>query len=274
MHPLTGHWVTSFYSVEKKCVYVYDSLQSPEQYHEVKKQISVIYSEYHAANLKYVSVQQQNQQPVCGVMAIAFAVSIYFDKNPEYIRFDLTMLHTHLRNCLLSGTVAMYPVIQCVSLPEVNSPTNINLEKRHSERINRRLAQVSTWTPLLDKYFSSQTSLSSRAAARQRKVQNKRTNEENKINKTSDKLRKQNQQSARGKMQVEMEKQSNRKRMQNYRSNRSKEKVESDREKNRQGINTLRKNKILDATEADKQHNRKHMRLVRCQRSPTTKRQI
>ena len=72
IHPLQGHWVTSYYNVNIRRLYVYDSLQSNNHYLQVKEQIRLIHGDEIADNFKYVSVNQQNNMPICGVLALGY----------------------------------------------------------------------------------------------------------------------------------------------------------------------------------------------------------
>lgn len=96
IHPLTGHWVTSIYRANTGTVYVYDSMHTESHFNEIHKHISVLYGKDLASSHQYVPVQQQNYQPICGPMALAFATSLYFGTDPATKLYDLPKLRkTH-----------------------------------------------------------------------------------------------------------------------------------------------------------------------------------
>ena len=86
IHPLEGHWVTSFYN--KKDVFVYDSLQTNSHFCQIRKQIGKIHGEFYSLSFKYKHVQQQNYLPVCGVFARTFAVSLTLGMDPSDLQYD------------------------------------------------------------------------------------------------------------------------------------------------------------------------------------------
>ena len=45
----------------------------------------------------------------CGVYAIAFAVSLAFDKEPAHLHYDKSKMRTHLMNCINSGILTEFP---------------------------------------------------------------------------------------------------------------------------------------------------------------------
>ena len=141
IHPLTGHWVTSYYDVYTKQVTVYDSLLKDSHCAEVKTQIKLIYGEEIASNIRYGNVTQQNVLPVYGVFAIAFATSLYFGKDPETVKYILKA-RNHLKSCLVSGLIQPVPSKQSQSQLPQNKKCQTQFHQEHD---------------LLDSYFMDQT---------------------------------------------------------------------------------------------------------------------
>ena len=111
IHPLSGHWVTSFYDSVLKQLFVYDSLHSLYHQKEVELQLRQIYSSEIVNSFNYVKVTQQSAEPIYGVMAIAFAFSVFLRQNPSSISYDITKAREYLRHCISTGTVSPFPVL-------------------------------------------------------------------------------------------------------------------------------------------------------------------
>ncbi|MEW8547541.1 MAG: DUF6570 domain-containing protein [Candidatus Thiodiazotropha sp.] len=141
IHPLRGHWVTSYYDANSEQVTVYDSLLTDSHCAEVKNQIKIIYGEEMASNIKYGNVTQQNFLPVCGVLAIAFATSLYFGKDPETVKYDILEARDHLRSCLASGLIQPFPSEQSQTKLSQNQTSQTESHQEDS---------------LLDSYFLDQ----------------------------------------------------------------------------------------------------------------------
>ena len=118
IHLLSGHRVTSFYDSVLKQLFVYDSLHSLYHQKEVELQLRQIYSSEIVKSFNYVKVTQQSAEPICGVMAIVFAFSVFLRQNASSISYDITKIsyditkaREHLRHCISTGTVSPFPVL-------------------------------------------------------------------------------------------------------------------------------------------------------------------
>ena len=138
IHPLVGHWVTSYYNANIRQVFVYDSLQSYNHYLQVKEQIRLIYGEEMASNFNYVSMTQQNRMPFCGVLAVAFAVSIYCGMDPEKLNFDILKAKNHLRMCLSAGQIQPFPTKHITQTSSDDLLHKYFLDQEQRERRKRK----------------------------------------------------------------------------------------------------------------------------------------
>ena len=132
IHPLQNHWVTSSYDNSTGNINVYDSQMTSAHLKQVLPQIEIVYGEAKAQHVKYVTVTQQSAEPICGVMAIAYAFSCFLKNDPALINYDITSARQHLKLCISTGQVAPFPVIQ--QEPRNNYPS----------------------TELMDNYFADQ----------------------------------------------------------------------------------------------------------------------
>ncbi|XP_052809481.1 uncharacterized protein LOC128237946 [Mya arenaria] len=110
IHPLTNHWVTSFFSVNLNQLFVYDSLMSDSHRKQVCQQLTILYGQEVASQMKYSYVTQQSVYPICGVMAIAFAFSCFLGHKPSTQRYNIHTARAHLRQCILNGEVKCFPL--------------------------------------------------------------------------------------------------------------------------------------------------------------------
>ena len=56
IHPLSGHWVTSYYNVQNNILCIYDSLMSNSHYNEVLQQLKIMYGNDITSHAQYVNV--------------------------------------------------------------------------------------------------------------------------------------------------------------------------------------------------------------------------
>ena len=89
IHPLQNHWVTSCHDPSTQIISVYDSQMSPVHFQQVLQQIEIVYGTKQRKDIKYKTVTQQSSEPICGVMAIAFAFSCFLKQNPAVINYDI-----------------------------------------------------------------------------------------------------------------------------------------------------------------------------------------
>ena len=112
IHPLTNHWVTTCYDPYAKTLKAFDSLKSDAHLSELIPQVELLYGKAKAQTLQYVAVTQQTTEPICGVMAIAFAFSCFLGMDPATLRYDTTKARNHLRDCIINGNIRPFPVCQ------------------------------------------------------------------------------------------------------------------------------------------------------------------
>ena len=122
---------------------VHDSLKTTNHYIEVKKQIRLIYRE-EMTHIKYANVTQQNHLPICGVLALAFAFSLFFGTDPETVNYDLSKCRNHLKVCLSNGHIQPFPSEQSL----VQTSTGVLQSTQLPQEPNFYL---------LDAYFMDQT---------------------------------------------------------------------------------------------------------------------
>ena len=70
------------------------------------------------SRVTYPVVMQQSTQPICGILAIAFAFSCFIAKDCTQIVFDTTLAANHLKNCISLREIR----------PLLVKPTNSNLD--------------------------------------------------------------------------------------------------------------------------------------------------
>jgi hypothetical protein len=109
IHPLPGHWVTSCFRPHPKEIHVYDSVRNQIHYEQVLPQLRLVYGEEKMSKVLYKEVTQQGYDPLCGVMACAFAFTCVLGKRPENCSYDTLNARQHLRLCLMTGTVSNFP---------------------------------------------------------------------------------------------------------------------------------------------------------------------
>lgn len=108
IHHIKRHWVTTFYCASSRTVFVCDSLRNKSHFDLVMKQINVVYGVL-AVNVKQVNVTQQNSNPDCGPMAIAFANSYFLKSDPSKRKFDVSKARQHLKMCITNGCITQFP---------------------------------------------------------------------------------------------------------------------------------------------------------------------
>ena len=267
IHPLEGHWVTSYYNVNIRRLYVYDSLQSNSHYLQVKEQIRLIYGEEIADNLKYVSVTQQNYMPICGVLALAFAVSIYFGMDPEKINYDISKARDHLRKCLTSGHIEPFPTKMIITpMASDNLLHNYFDDQAQRDREKRNSEQVLSHKSEILMKQTCNTTYSSDTARKRKSRENADVRENEK---TCDKLYRKTRRKNEQLREYEKEKdklyrktrrkydhirQSEKEQDRTYREMRRKDKQlrESEKEKDKEYTKTRRRDKQIREKEKEK----------------------
>lgn len=74
-----------------------------------------------ATALKYERVTQQRIEPICGVMAIAFAFSCFLGHNPALLHYNISAVQMHLKHCIANACINSFPF------------TNIHNQQRKEE---------------------------------------------------------------------------------------------------------------------------------------------
>lgn len=83
------------------------TLQTENDYYEIRRQAEVLYESDIASGMQYVSIQQQNHLRICGGMALAFATSVFLGTDPQTLNYDMLRLRQHIQACLTT------PCVQC-----------------------------------------------------------------------------------------------------------------------------------------------------------------
>ena len=145
IHHLPGHWVTSYYNCETGNIHIYDSLICQTHFNEVQKQLLIMYEKILVKNVIYEHVTQQSTDPICGLMAIAFAYTCLISKNPTQISYDITKVRHHFQQCLLNGQLSEFPTL-------TSSTTNCLLQNYFSYQLERtvEMSDLSETTAKLD----------------------------------------------------------------------------------------------------------------------------
>lgn len=119
IHPLPGHWVTSCQHPDIMEIHVHDSLMSRQHFQQVLPQIKILYGREAVSRTRYKVVTQQSSDPICGVMAVAFAFACLLQQPCEHLNFDITRARYHLKDSLQKQEITLFP-----TLP---TTTNINV---------------------------------------------------------------------------------------------------------------------------------------------------
>ena len=108
-----GHWVTiSTIGTSHPTVRVYDSLYSCAGTHLKAQIAAVLATEKPEFVLEFMDVPIQSGSYDCGLFAIAFATALALGEKPELFFFDQWNMRAHLRQCLESGEMKMFPVLR------------------------------------------------------------------------------------------------------------------------------------------------------------------
>lgn len=105
-----GHWVCSYY--DTKNIFIYDSLNAGKlhMHHELfLKRLFPTYDFRKPYAVKFPVVQYQPNGNDCGVFAIAFAVSLLFNIKPEKIKYDCSLMRSHLIKILETNIIEHFP---------------------------------------------------------------------------------------------------------------------------------------------------------------------
>lgn len=94
---LDGHWICSYY--DTNVIYIYDSLNIKRLHAHHKIYLEKLYPFYSfdKQSVQFPTVQSQPNGNDCGVFAIAFAVSLLFDLQPNRIIYNHNLMRQHLK---------------------------------------------------------------------------------------------------------------------------------------------------------------------------------
>jgi len=103
-----GHWVCSYY--DRKNIFVYDSLNTKKlhKHHEefLKRLFPYNFEKY---SIKFPIVQHQPNSNDCGVFAIAFAISLLFNIKPEKVKYNHSLMRSHLIKIFETNIIEHFP---------------------------------------------------------------------------------------------------------------------------------------------------------------------
>jgi len=125
---LDGHWVCSYYDI--KMIYIYDSLNMKRLHAHHKIYLEKLYPFYSVDKqpVQFPMVQSQPNGNDCGVFAIAFAVSLLFDLQPNRIIYDHNLMRQHLAEMFQSKKIEHFPQITGIINSEQNNVDNNTID--------------------------------------------------------------------------------------------------------------------------------------------------
>lgn len=143
-----GHWVCSFYDGNK--VFIYDSLNSKLLNENCNVFLKKLYPFYDFKNLKVTFSQVQHQSNIidCGIFAIAYAVSLVYNCNPETIRYYKPAMRLHLLSIFNAKSLQLFPSITCK-----NKSKALQMRQYKTERDNAKV-QLRSQTKDFGRQFS------------------------------------------------------------------------------------------------------------------------
>lgn len=107
---INGHWICSFY--DTKAIYIYDSMNNKNLHYCNEKFLRKLFPYFDEISIYFPKVQNQNNSTDCCVFAIAFAVSLIYQKNPAKINYDSALLRQHLYQMFENNHIMHFPVIR------------------------------------------------------------------------------------------------------------------------------------------------------------------
>jgi len=106
---LGTHWICSYYDTKK--ISIYDSLNTKilsKCQEEFLKKLFPTY-DFIKNSVTFFTVQQQLNASDCGVFAIAFAVSLLFNIKPDKVRYDYSLMRSHLVKMFETNVIEHFP---------------------------------------------------------------------------------------------------------------------------------------------------------------------
>ena len=119
-HLEENHWVMTSYDPKNfpKTVDIYDSLNSNIS-REIICQLENLYFSNEttptAVILNLKASQKQNNKTDCGLFVISNATALCFNYNIVDIEFKISIMRTHLQECLQTTRLVMFPFQKCGS---------------------------------------------------------------------------------------------------------------------------------------------------------------
>ncbi|KYN08276.1 hypothetical protein ALC62_00741 [Cyphomyrmex costatus] len=107
--PLDGHWVCSYY--DRKNIFIYDSLNIKRlhEHHELFLKRLFLTYDFNKNPIKFPTVQHQLNYSDCGVFAIAFAILLLFNIQPDKVKYEQKLMRSHLIKILETNVIEHFP---------------------------------------------------------------------------------------------------------------------------------------------------------------------
>lgn len=102
--------------------------------------------------ITFLTVQQQPNGNDCGVFAIAFAVSLLFNIEPDKVRYDPNLMRQHLIKTFESNVIEHFPQDLKYGVPE--KELSLLAKKIKDVRIHRKYVNEKSQSKYLDKNFN------------------------------------------------------------------------------------------------------------------------
>ena len=112
LHDPAGHWLTisNVETESPNIINVYDSMNSLCS-SNVQQQIACLLNTFKShIFLNFVDVHLQDGGSDCGLLSLAYATALCYNKNPGSYMFDQSSLRHHLVQCLEKQNFSMFPV--------------------------------------------------------------------------------------------------------------------------------------------------------------------
>src|SRR5580765_4860906 len=105
----TSHWVCSYY--DTKNIFIYDLLNNKKLHRHHEQFLRKLFPTYNFEKnpVQFPTVQNQANCNDCGVFAIAFAISLLFNIKPEKVRYNHSLMRSHLLKIFESNVIEHFP---------------------------------------------------------------------------------------------------------------------------------------------------------------------
>ena len=101
-----GHWICSYYDGE--IINIYDSMNFKHLHPLHENYLKALYR--FNCSIRFHDVLHQTNPYECGVFAMAFAMSICFNRKPELERYIIKQMRTHAAKIFETQELAPFPV--------------------------------------------------------------------------------------------------------------------------------------------------------------------